>query len=248
MGLMFNRRCVHFFAGIGLLMLAPAPGHAALFFINNGLAPPNPANVFTTVTGTFDIVAIRNAGCPPGFPDSGTFQDPCPSPGAPTTVELPPGGFAAFLQGFDSSQLVITGGEVVNVTVSDTSSLIVESGNFGLFGVGCCGALGNSTVRMEGGNFLTGPLDIQTTGTFEVVGTSFQIDGVDAPYGPVAQSLGVLTGILANDDPIDIAFQNPNASLVLSAPVSVPALHGVLLTLLAIGMAMTGLRALPASR
>ncbi len=246
---LWNKRNVHLlFTSMAVLMLAPAPAHTALFFINNGLAPPNPANVFTTVTGTFDIVAIRNVGCPPGFPGSGNFQDPCPSPGAPTTVELPPGGFAAFPQVFDSSHLVVSGGDLVNVTATANSSLTVGGGNLGLFGVQCCTAIGNSTVQIHGGNLLSGPLDIQTTGTFEIVGTNFQIDSVNASYGPVAQSSGVLTGTLSNGDPINITFANPLASLVLTAPVSVSALHGAPLLTLAIGLALAGLRALQPPR
>ena len=58
--------------------------------INNGLAPPNTANVIDYEIPE-DGAYVRNVGCPPGWP-AGDPDDPCPSPGDPTEVSLADGG------------------------------------------------------------------------------------------------------------------------------------------------------------
>lgn len=68
--------------------------------INNGLAPPNPANVVTEYVGT---LFIRNEGCP-------VLTNSCVSPGADTTVEFADNGGADSVRVYDSSHLLVTGG------------------------------------------------------------------------------------------------------------------------------------------
>jgi hypothetical protein len=71
------------FAGLGTWIGVAAPA-AATLVINNGLAPPNPANVITTDPA--DAVYVQAAGC------DATVAHPCASPGAQTTVYWNTGG------------------------------------------------------------------------------------------------------------------------------------------------------------
>jgi len=65
-----------------LLLSAATPASALNILINNGLAPPNPANIIDDGTYASDFVRVRNVGCE-------VFSDaPCISPGAPTTVTI----------------------------------------------------------------------------------------------------------------------------------------------------------------
>jgi hypothetical protein len=75
-----------------LILTMGAAAHAIPIVINNGLAPPHPANVINdaSYSGDFDVY-VRNVGCPPAWP-SGGADWACPSPGAPTEVALVQGG------------------------------------------------------------------------------------------------------------------------------------------------------------
>ena len=87
----------------GLVLLPGAV--AADELINNGLAPPNPANVIDDSSPS-SRVYVRNVGCPPGWgePEVGP-TDPCPSPGAATRVAFEDGGLRVSLIAKDSSTL-----------------------------------------------------------------------------------------------------------------------------------------------
>jgi hypothetical protein len=64
--------------GLGLMLLPGAAGAyvVAHIVINNGLGPPNPANVIADLTYSEDgHVHARNVGCPPEGP-SGKLQLP----------------------------------------------------------------------------------------------------------------------------------------------------------------------------
>jgi hypothetical protein len=96
--------------------------------INNGLAPPNPANVIDDGTHASDWVYVRNVGCPPGWPDYDP-DAPCPSPGAPTEVALVEGGEVLALYAFESSTITMIGGELTyRVDLRDSSKLTMSGG------------------------------------------------------------------------------------------------------------------------
>ena len=64
-----------------VLVALAAPAGAITIVINNGLAPPNPANVIDSLSD--DDVLVQNVGC------NSTVQSPCPMPwGDPTSVDL----------------------------------------------------------------------------------------------------------------------------------------------------------------
>jgi hypothetical protein len=100
------------------VLLVAVPTHADTIMINNGLAPPTPANVIDYFT--LDNVYVRNVGCPPGWP-SVFPTDPCPSPGAPTEVVVVDGGFVPWLFAHDSSAITMTGGRVWTLTTPPQS-------------------------------------------------------------------------------------------------------------------------------
>jgi len=116
--------------------------------INNGLTPPNPENVIDGADNySGDDVYVRNVGCPPGWP--AVFpDDPCPSPGAATEVEIVSGGtMEGVLCPFDSSTVTMSGGTVASMSAWDSSNIkmsggMVESG---------MDAVGSSTVTVSGG-------------------------------------------------------------------------------------------------
>lgn len=195
---------------------------AASILVNNGLAPPNPDNVLDIQTGTFDLVYIRNAGCPPE--PITNIGDPCPAPGGPTAVEVPAGAFIAFMTIFESSSLLMTGGEMINFGAIDDSSVTIVGGTLGLFGVQCCLSNANATVEIHGGVLAMGPITVNGNSSFTIFGTGFQVDGQAVASGPVTEALGTLTGTLSNGDPINIAFDNAGGGLALASPASLPSL------------------------
>jgi hypothetical protein len=95
--------------------------------INNGLAPPNPANVIDYAIHWEDEVYVRNVGCPPGWP-AGNPGDPCASPGAATEVELATSGPVPLLLTHDTSAVTVNGGYLVGSLRSYDSSSITTIG------------------------------------------------------------------------------------------------------------------------
>ena len=77
----------HLIAASALILVIGESAQAATIMINNGLAPPNPANVIDDDTYYWYDVHVRNVECPPGWP-AGNADDPCPFPGAPTEVAV----------------------------------------------------------------------------------------------------------------------------------------------------------------
>lgn len=84
---------------VAVLALAPQASKALL--INNGLAPPEPANVLTGMVS--EMVVVRDLGCAQASHLS------CPTAGSPTTVA------------------VAAGAEVPDLRIRDTSVLLHES-------------------------------------------------------------------------------------------------------------------------
>ena len=85
-----------------LLLLASGPAHGSIL-INNGLAPPNPANVISTAIA--DLVLVQNVGC-----DVVSQGRPCPMPGGPTKVALVNGAVSSgSLVARESSSITMRG-------------------------------------------------------------------------------------------------------------------------------------------
>ena len=207
------------------LLLAAAPASAII--INNGLAPPNPANVINTVIPESVLVY-----------DSGS--------GAPTTVELVDGGQVGDVglerfEVFDSSNIQMSGGYVsddifthdsatlfmtgglVNsgVLAFDSSALFVSGGTIesGLWVQDFATALisGGSVVSVTAAGAIatvTGGSDLASfsargEGTINIVGGSFIVNGIPVGFGEIPASFGktgTLTGVLQSGEAFNASF------------------------------------------
>jgi len=186
-------------ASVALLAVAVAAGSAkaASILINNGLAPPEPANVLDDTTYELDTIFVRNVGC------NGLDNLPCASPGAPTAVSL------------------VDGGSVNWFFIQDTSTFDMEGGLVG----GQLNGRGFSTVTMNGGAVtshlvvgdsstlsLTGgivgeQLRAEGDGLMLIFGSGFEVNGTPVPYGDLVAMSGVLTGMLSSGDLLSNEFK-----------------------------------------
>ena len=114
----------HLATASALLLAAGGSPQAATIMINNGLAPPNPANVIDYAIHWEDEVYVRNVGCPPGWP-SGDPGDPCASPGAATGVELW-GGDVYHLLVYDTSTVTASWGGIYWLQAYDFSTVTIK--------------------------------------------------------------------------------------------------------------------------
>jgi hypothetical protein len=211
-----------------------AAASAAAIVINNGLAPPNPANVISDAAYQYDGFIIRNVGCPPGWPASGDPWDPCPSPGAATEVELADGGEVGGLDPHDSSTVTISGGRVnMAMFASDSSTITMTGGTVwgvvdlahsssftitgGILQAETFLAYDSATITMTGGTVYYG-FTAEEHSTVTIVGNNFEVDGVPVLYGDLSASSGILTGELLSGDPLDIHFGRYDDAIITLIP------------------------------
>lgn len=232
------------------LLTAVTSSPAGALLINNGLAPPNPANVIDTLI--LEPVVVRDSGS-----------------GAPTTVELVDGGQvgdegAERFEVFDSSSIRMSGGlvfddilafDTASVTVSggvigsgilldDFSSIEIAAGDIGLLELlgyssatvsggmfdNCIIAHGSSAVVVTGGSISGCLVDDSNVGlpraSITVVGSGFAVNGTPVPFGVIPASfgtLGGLTGILASGEALDAEFRRTSADgQIILAPIPEP--------------------------
>jgi hypothetical protein len=221
-----------------LFLLAAAPVGAATITINNGLAPPNSANVIDA-NNSFpsDRVIVANVGCEHEVPAI------CDSLGAPTSVELraegevgnsvlvfessqfklaggsilsgPPGGGVHVLGASGSSVVTITDGRVDALVLFGASSATMTGGSVRYVQVG------GATMSLQGGRI--DEIQVYDGGTVTVFGASFSVDGTPVPFGVVMPDFGELTGTSLFGDPIDIlftrrAFDGPGTGALVLVP------------------------------
>lgn len=199
-----RRSCqsVSTFIGVVWVLALPTAALAAFVVIENGSAPPDPANVINDDAHISDSVFVRNAGCPPFWP-SGSPQADCPAPGPPTDVEI---GVNAEIGGhvttLDGSNLLIRGGTIGGSLLSkDQSQITMQGGSV----ADDLKSLSASTVYLEGGT-IQNDLLAYANSRILVSGSGFAVDGSPVPYGPLVAEVGHLTGTLDSGDPIDNDF------------------------------------------
>jgi hypothetical protein len=160
-----------------LLVAVPGAAQAADIVINNGLAPPDPANVIDHTTYFKDSVHVRNAGCPPKWPD-GKPDDECPSPGAATQVAVVDGANVDYMRVYDSSIVTLSGGDNADVgeLFSYGSSTVTMTGGEIDRGVH---SLGSSIVTVSGGSLG----DVRTDENCNFTLSGVDVDGEMATYG-----------------------------------------------------------------
>lgn len=203
------------------LILLSAPVQAATVLIHNGLAPPAPANVIDDATHAADNVWIRNADCPPGWPEA-NVSDACPAPGAPTAVAVDSGASVLRLDVLDSSSAHLSGGTVSSIVRTRSTASVMMSGGTVLDTIHTLNA---SRFTWTGGS-IGGGLEAHETSVITVVGGDFRVDGAPVPYGDLSAQTGTLTGTLASGEPVDNAFFQGGGSwqgtVTLVEPAAVP--------------------------
>jgi len=94
---------------------------AIVIVVNNGLAPPDPANVFDASDGLLasDQFYVTNVGCD---------QFGCTAVGAPTSASFEGGITTGFVAAQGSSSVAINGATVASVSASGTSQATINAG------------------------------------------------------------------------------------------------------------------------
>jgi hypothetical protein len=136
------------------------------------------------------------------------------------------------LSTYDSSTITMTGGTVGEGIVARGSSRIVVTGGHTAM---CLIAQDSATITISGSATLDydecmerPALRALGSSVIEIIGTSFAVNGVPVPYGPVSATAGTVTGKLASGEPLDTTFGRDSSAtikLVFASP-PVPALSG----------------------
>jgi hypothetical protein len=169
-------------APVLLALLVATTARASPLVINNGLAPPNPANVISTLLSddggvTAQDVHVQNVGC------DVTVQSPCASPGAATTVEITVDGVAGQVEVHETSSILMSGGTLWGDLQARDDSIILMSG--GDLVSGSLVARDGAEVTFAGG-YVTESLVALDVATLFVTG------GLHSPG--LGQSVGSLGG------------------------------------------------------
>ena len=183
----------------------PSAAGAAIS-INNGLAPPNPANVIDA-SNSFpsDDVHVENAGC------DQNVSSPCALPGDPTTVALVSGGVARRMFSRQSSSIEMRGGHAHGLYSYESSFIEMSEG-----WAGHLGAFFSSSILVRGGSFTT--LGAYHGATITVVGSGFAVDAVPVPFGDLTAMSGTLTGTLQSGEALDVPFNRFTTGTISLVP------------------------------
>lgn len=201
-------------ASTSTLLLAASPAAAQIIdvVINNGLAPPNAANVVSSASEGPTYYWVQNASC------DVMVEDPCAVPGDPTTVafveEATPGqilvrqtshavvdmpGSGAQIQARESATALLLWARMLELAIWDDAEALVEGGTYQFVrprhSARVVIAGGEYTEVLDWRNFL--PHD---DSQILVLGSDFEVDGSAVPPGPIAARTGTLTGILESGE------------------------------------------------
>jgi cysteine-rich repeat protein len=202
-----------------LVLFAAGQARGALIeVIQNGLTPPNPANVIDANDDYSDsLVYVDNVGC-------NYAVGPCPSPGDSTTIALVPGGAVAYdMAALNSSSLVMTGGSIGGgLQAFDSSSIAVSGGAV----QGFIDSYASSSILVSGGA-LAGRLNAYGSSSIIIFGTGFEVGYNGFPlvpvgYGPLpyasTPAAGDITGTLQSGESLSMSFTYiPGATITLAA-------------------------------
>ena len=135
-----------------------------------------------------------------------------------TTLNLVDGGeIANWVEAIEHSHINITGGSIgFELFTSGDSQAIISGGLI----ESDLNTFNNSEVFIFGGT-IDGVFNIQDNSQVTISGTNFAINGFPADYGTYTASdyiSGLLTGILANGDPINNDFGIANDASVTLVP------------------------------
>ncbi len=146
-------------------------------------------------------VWIRSAGC--------DARGACAAPGVPAHGTLVTGGLVGgWLAVMDDSDLALHGGTVEgSVAALGTATATIFDGEI----VGGLVTREEASIRWEGGA-VGGALVAYDDSLIEVIGDSFEVDGVSAVLGDLSAQTGVLTGRLASGELFSVSFFQGGAS------------------------------------
>lgn len=210
----------------------PLSASAATITINNGLAPPNPANVLdASNTSASDVFVVANDGC------GGGDVPTCEEPGSPTTVDLATGAVVDTIASHQTSSIRIAGGTASFVLGRDESNIEITSGavqSMALLEGAAGGISGGSLAAIEVvGAALTvqggviGSVLVYREGALTIFGTGFSVDGVEVALGFLEALNGELRGTLASGEPLSMRFtrrtfsEGDGAILLVPEPTSI---------------------------
>ncbi len=150
-----------------LLVVLPGSALAVDVLLNNGLGPPDPANVIDHATYAVDTLYVRNFGCPP----AGDLFDPCPAPGAATDLSLEAGGAVGWIYTYDSSRATMEDGGATGGAMGayNFGNVTLNGGTVG----GDFFTYSDATGQINGGT-VNGALAGYHDSTIELLGGSLQ--------------------------------------------------------------------------
>ncbi len=150
------------------------------------------------------------------------------------------GGEMGFLGSYDRSQIIMTGGRMLFMDVSDEGYADIRGGELYSEGLGVndsghavisggnlhFAAMEQSNVEVKGGQineFTCGHSSHVT-----LYGTGFKVNGVNVGEGTLLQSSGRITGILETGDTLDCNFWRSGSSIITLVEVPEPVTFALL--------------------
>lgn len=131
--------------------------------INNGSAPPDPANVIDDATYAAELVHIRNENCLPPPP----FE--CSEPGDPTLVHMLSGADVQSMVIYDSSAAALfAGASLGSIDVGNHGTFTMSGGS-----LGSSDQYGSGKVFISGGD-VTGSTEVLFFAEIEISGGTLQ--------------------------------------------------------------------------
>jgi len=201
-----------------------------------------------------EFVLVRDAGCGPGI-------DPCSAPGLPTTVNIEAGVVTGAAAVYDSSSIVMNGGELGgDLSASGEANFVMSGGTLhdrldaneasyvelsGGSILGFLAASEDAFVAISGGQ-IGQFVYAANSATVEISGTNFAVDGNPVPYGDLTDPIGVLTGTLESSEAISNTFYQGDGTGFYSGTIRlVPEPDGFVMLLVGVGglVALSQMRA-----
>lgn len=220
---------------LGLVVaLAAAPARAIPIVIDNGSAPPNPANVLSADLPDAEYQVRDSATGDPTAVlvlDSATYFSLQVFGRSSARVEGGSGGFGQtqLLSAGDEATLVIAGGGANFISVGGRASLILESGGHALGPDSFLGVAGDATATILGGVVAESGLLVEERGAVTIRGGQFVDLFGDTPGLWTISDEGVVTvhgtGFAIDGVPVPAGLVTATGGILTGTLESGEALH-----------------------